>query len=171
MTGVVPVSLSQLRSFLRVHARRHLVELALTGSLAKKLRTFLWHSGDYLRIACSVGMMPSATQKFGDMLVWFALEGTEQAVEASRLRPITVFPVLCRLVVGTWVARSSVRSWLDHVTPPSFHGGIQGHSAWGAIAALDSAWSSGRVLISLDLKQCFDRIVPELADPARTCRL
>ena len=137
----------------------------LTGQEAAHLPLKFWQwFAERLGEWQSVGVYPEAFQHARMVcLPKDALSGNEASVPANRLRPITVLPFLYRVAVGTWTSRESTREWLAKVTPPTFHGGIAGRTAWGALRVLDSAWTGGKILISFDFHLCFDHVSPALA--------
>ncbi|CAE6971378.1 unnamed protein product, partial [Symbiodinium sp. CCMP2456] len=83
--------------------------------------------------------------------------------EAARMRPISIFGCIYRVVVSAWISHDRTRAWLQTVAPDCFHGGLQGRAAQHALRRLDAAFNSERVLVSLDFKLCFDRVDPDLA--------
>ena len=83
--------------------------------------------------------------------------------EAARMRPISIFGCIYRVVVSAWTSHERTRAWLQTVAPDFFHGGLQGRAAQQALRRLDAAFNAERVLVSLDFRLCFDHVDPELA--------
>ncbi|CAE7372773.1 Pol, partial [Symbiodinium microadriaticum] len=137
----------------------------MTGQEAAHLPLKFWQwFAELLGEWQSVGTFPEAFRHARMVcLPKDALSGNEASVPVKRLRPITILPFLYRIAVGTWTSRVSTREWLAKVTPPTFHGGIAGRTAWDAIRVLDSAWTDGKVLVSFDFHLCFDHVCPALA--------
>ena len=96
------------------------------------------------------------------MLPETEIEPVSGAVPVCRMRPISVFPVHYRLL-GSCFARRT-RHWPQCIAPAVCHGALQGRSATDALAALQECFAKPHaVLVSLDMKQCFDRMNPRIA--------
>ena len=83
--------------------------------------------------------------------------------DASRMRPISVFCGVYRVIISAWTSHEQTRAWLNEIAPPTFYGGIQDRSTEQAIRQLDEAWDDDSILLSLDFQLCFDFVRPTLA--------
>ena len=86
------------------------------------------------------------------------------AILAAKTRPITVMSIYYRIAMSALTRSQEVRQWLQEVAPEFSHGGICGRSAPNALAALEAYLRSRPrcIMVSLDMKQCFDRVHPVL---------
>ena len=137
----------------------------ITGEEVAHLPLRFWGLlADRLEVWSAAGLYPEAWRHCRTVFIpkdTAARKGGE--AEVSRMRPISVFSSIYRVVVSTWTSSQATRRWLDSVSPDFFHGGLQGRTAQQALRRLDVAWGDDRILASLDFMLCFDYVDPFLA--------
>ena len=74
---------------------------------------------------------------------------TTGSVLVKDLRPITVQPLICR-ILSSQIAKTA-NQWIQSQSTPSTHGGLKQRSLEGAIMALDHGFQKGSILVSLDM--------------------
>jgi hypothetical protein len=94
------------------------------------------------------------------------VEPSTGAIPVSKMRPISILPLHYRLLASCFARRENTRQWLHRIAPSVCHGALQGRSATDALAALQEQFAKPQaIMVSLDMKQCFDRMNPDVALP------
>ncbi len=114
----------------------------------------LWH------VWCEDNAFPNAWQHSKQVMIPKNTV-TASSVLVKDLRPVTVQPVICR-IISSQIAKTATR-WIEAQTTISTHGGLRKRSLEGAMMALDHGFEQGSILVSLDMEKCFDFVQPEIA--------
>ena len=114
----------------------------------------LWH------VWCEDNTFPNAWQHSKQVMI-SKQTVTTGSVLVKDLRPITVQPLICR-ILSSQIAKTA-NQWIQSQSTPSTHGGLKQRSLEGAIMALDHGFQKGSILVNLDMEKCFDFVQPEIA--------
>ncbi|CAE7709102.1 Pol [Symbiodinium sp. CCMP2592] len=85
------------------------------------------------------------------------------SIPVDKMRPISVFSCFWR-IVGSMLAKHPLMvQWMNDLLPAAQHGAVKGRSLFGAVRDLAKQFHEEQgILVSLDLKQAFDRMDPTL---------
>ncbi|CAE7238350.1 Pol [Symbiodinium sp. CCMP2592] len=114
----------------------------------------LWHDW------CERDLFPQSFRHCRQVMLPKEELDAQGAVDVENMRPICVQPVVCRVISSVMACRS--QEWLLAKVNADTHGSLKGRSVEAAVLALDEAFSTDGILVSLDMRKCFDFMSPEL---------
>ena len=91
------------------------------------------------------------------------MDACSNSLPPEKMRPLSVFSCWWRLVGTTLAHHPAIQRWASDLLPLQQHGAVSGRSLFGAIRDLGCGFHDEKgVLVSLDLKQAFDRTDPSI---------
>ncbi|CAE7489220.1 unnamed protein product [Symbiodinium necroappetens] len=111
------------------------------------------------------GSFPESWRRARTVFLPKTLPDDQGGVEVAKMRPITILAAHYRIATSCLTRQQDVRDWIAAQVPEYVHGGLQQRAATDALASIDAGWTSAprACLVTLDMKQAFDRMVPALA--------